>query len=709
MPSSFHSLLYTIPQAIGNALLAQRRSAFMWCVVAFAAGIILYFSFDAEPSLGLLGAGLVAVTNAALLLRKKLAYRIICVGLICLVAGMFMATWHTARQGTIVLERALLPKTISGTIEAIEFLPTGQRITLSDVVIDTIDADSTPAKVRLSMRAKNLADLSVGMRISLRAGLLPPMGPILRGGFDFARYFYFRGIGAVGYGMNPITIEKPADIHGFWAWWEDARVKLTKRIRAALSPEHAAIASGLITGDDAGISNESYEALKAANLLHIIAISGSHMVVIAGVVFFSMRMVLLLIPAIGQRVVAKQIAAAITMVAISAYLCITGVDISALRAYIMAMLVLLSVLAAREVQPMRALLMTAAIMLMYDPSDMLEPGFQLSFAATMAMLAVAQAAWVRDRNRGEHSIAGRMLYALPWLALISMIAEWVTAPLVMHMFNQFSVYGIVSNMIAGPVVSFLIMPAVALFFVLLPLGLDGVALSLLDVGIGFLLDVSRMVAGWEGALRYVPSQPAWAMAVYALALAFLCLWHGRLRLLAIPVMVACTMSFMLVKFPVMIVSQDMRHVVLFENGMPYLAHGRNYAMVPEMLAHAMGQETLLPMPVSDRWHCEGKSRTLRCIWRTDAKRVLFDFTWDKSGSVCELAHKENATMLITDAYGVRCDELDHLRVLTPYDRRTHGAYSWWPDTSGWQVLTTRMIQGNRPWNNLRSPNKPQRR
>lgn len=544
---------------------------------------------------------------------------------------------------------------------------------------------------------RSLPQLDIGSRIALRAGLLPPMGPILKGGFDFSRYFYFRGIGAVGYGMGKITVLESPTLSGFWQFWEHARLKLSTRIRAQMIPEHAAIATGLITGDDSAITPKSYDALKAANLLHIIAISGSHMVVIAGVVFVMLRLLFLAIPRFGLSVQAKQLAAGGTILAISAYLCVTGVDISALRAYIMMMLLLVAVLVARSMQPVRALMITALIMLLADPSDLFEPGFQLSFAATLAMIAIAQTALLRDESRSGASLVKRWLSALPYLLLISLIAEWVTAPLVMYMFNQFAPYGTIANMVAGPVVSLIIMPAVALFFVLLPLGIDTVALRFLDAGIGLLLDVAHMTASWPGSLQYVPSQPAWAMAVYGLALAWVCLWHGRGRWLALPVMVLATLSFMLVRSPDMVVSQDMRHVVLRVNGVPTLAQGRHYAMVPEMLANAMGMAKLGYTPTSEHWSCSGKARTRRCVWHAPEHIVFFDFTWDKSGAVCDEARAAGADMLITDAYNIRCK---HLRQIGPYDRRKNGAYSWWfgtPDT----LQTTRMIQGDRPWSTLK--------
>jgi competence protein ComEC len=699
MPTAFH-IYQSLIARISQAFAYQRPQALKWAVIAFASGIAIYFALPSEPATNIVALVTVISAAYAVLMKRTPALRGVLVALSLVLFGLFWASWHTARIDTLMLKRSISPREITGVIEEIEFLKTGQRLTLNHVSVTRLPAEETPYKIRLSMRAKKMPDLKIGMKISLNAGLLPPMGPILKGGFDFSRYFYFRGIGAVGYGLNPIKILSGAQTDGFFPFWQNVRHGLSANIREHMSPDHAAVATGLITGDDSAISKRLYEDLRAANLLHIIAISGSHMVVVAGVMFVTARMVLLLIPGFGLSMRAKKLAAFLTLVAISAYLLVTGIEISALRAYVMMVLILFAVLLGREVRPMRSLMLTAAIMLLYDPSDLLEPGFQLSFAATMAMIAVAEPVIIRFLTRDSTSMIGNWLTALPWIMLISIVAEWVTAPLVLYMFNQFAPYGMLSNMLAGPVVSILIMPAVAVYFLLVPLGLEFIALGVLDIGIGLLLSIARLIASWPGSLQFLPSQPGIAMAIYGLGLVFLCLWKGKARWFAVPIMIASTLSFIWVRPPDLVISQNMRHVMIRIEGEASLAQGRNYAMIPKMLANAMGYYKLPHTKASEAWQCEGKARERRCVLRAFNRVMLFDFTWDKSGVVCDMAAEVKAQILITDAYGIKCKSLKNLEIINPYDRRKNGAYSWWFDPDK-KRSTTRIIQGERAWSTLR--------
>lgn len=698
MPNVFHVFLQSIRQGVW----AQRPYLLQWSVVAFAAGIALYFALPKVPPLSVAGAAVAFSLTFTLLVRNKIWLRYIAMTGSLVLFGLFYANWHGVSQGTIMLKKNLSPREVSGVVEEIEFLKTGERVTLHDVRIKGLAPKETPQRVRLSMRAKKLADIEVGMRINLRAGLVPPAGPILAGGFDFARYFYFRGIGAVGYGLNPIVIVQQAETQNWWAFWQKLRHQLSENIRARMPASHAAIATGLITGDDSAISKDIYEDLRAANLLHIIAISGSHMVVIAGVAFLLFRLLFFAIPGFGLRITAKKLAALLTLVMITAYLLITGVEISALRAYVMMVLILFAVLFNRAVRPMRALMITAGLMLLYDPSDLMEPGFQLSFAATMAMIAVAEPAFLRLIQRDEPSVLLSALYSLPWIMLVSLVAEWVTAPLVLYMFNQFAPYGMLANMMAGPVVSVLIMPAVALYFLSVPFGIESLALQWLDWGISLLLLIAKWVAGFAYSIQFLPSQPGVFIALYALALAFLCLWHGRAKWLAIPVMLVASFSFILVRSPDLVVSPDMRHIVANIDGQPYLLNGRNYALTPTMLAHAMGEDKLPYAKPSDAFMCEGKGRMRRCILRIKKQVILFDFTWDKSEAVCDLAKELQANLLITNAFGIRCKTQKNLMVINPYHRRIHGAYSWWFNDAGHveKQLTTRDFTGGRVWSSL---------
>jgi competence protein ComEC len=662
----------------------------LWVAVLFAAGCALYFTLPSEPSPYSLFAGF-ALIPFALQARRK-AWHMRAMLLLALLLVCFGAAWakfSADNHAPVMLERGLYPRPIEGVVEALEFLPTGIRITLAEVRIADWPEAKTPERVRLSLRVRAIPDVEVGARVQLRAGLLPPMGPILRGSFDFSRYFYFRDIGAVGYGLMPLTILEKAEPNGFLGFWQKARHHLTRDIRATLPGVEGAIASGLITGDDAAITPATYETLRATNLLHIIAISGAHMVVIGGVVFVALRLLFLTMPRFGLTPRAKQLAAAITLIALTAYLLITGVDISATRAYIMMALLLLSVMALREVQPMYSLALTAIIMLLYHPSDILEPGFQLSFAATMAMIAVVASQWKRGVSDLRLRMARLPFHAIAMFLLFSISAELATMPLVMGMFNQFAPYGVLANFVVGPIVTLVIMPAVALYFVLLPFGVQAVALKLMALGIQGMLAVAEEIASWPSALLFFPSPPAWAIGCYVLGLCWVCIWQTRMRWLGMVPMLAVLASMPFTKLPDMVVSADARYLAFrTEQGMT-LAQGRASSMVPKLLANALGESTLLTLPRSAQ-QCE----LGMCIYESAYGRILYQRKYAGELDQCAEAKKHEAVLLVTLRSRLRCPDVF---VINANDRRAQGAYALTKTENFWEIETTRDFQGVRPW------------
>ena len=145
-----------------------------------------------------------------------------------------------------------------------------------------------------------LAGLQPGAAVRLRATLMPPAEPALPGDYDFGRQAWFAGIGAVGYAMSPPSIdaaagEVPRDL-ALWAGVQRLRQAIGARIAAALPGETGAIATALITGERGGISEATNDAFRDSGILHILSISGFHMAIMAGSVFFIVRLGLAAVP-----------------------------------------------------------------------------------------------------------------------------------------------------------------------------------------------------------------------------------------------------------------------------------------------------------------------------------------------------------------------------------------------------------------------------
>jgi competence protein ComEC len=274
-----------------------------WLPVAFGTGIILYFAADREP---FLWAGIVMTVIAValcILARERALAWPVTIAAAALAFGFTLATWKTARIAHPVLSAPAFNVTLSGYVERREERERSDRIVIRVHSMSGARPDIKLERVRVSVR-KGMAP-QVAAFVELRARLNPPLSPLRPGGYDFARDHYFQQLGATGFVLGPIRQVTPPEPPGLWLRYAAAigslRDAIDARIRAALPGDKGAIASALITGKRDAISSPVNEAMYVSSLAHVLSISGYHMAVVAGVVFFVIRAGLALFPAVASR------------------------------------------------------------------------------------------------------------------------------------------------------------------------------------------------------------------------------------------------------------------------------------------------------------------------------------------------------------------------------------------------------------------------
>ncbi len=661
---------------------------FLWVPVCFAAGIALYYALPSEPSAWLFP--LLGAISLIVLIAMRGRYVAPLLAASLLLIGASWADLRASSHPPIVLNEALSPRLVTGIVRDIERIERGVRLTIDRPKIEDLAADATPTRIRLSVKFKKDAAFEIppiGAKLSIRAGLLPAMGPALPEGFDFARYFYARDIGAIGFGLPPWQLHEAAapisDAEHFWSW----RARLTDRIVKTLGPQTGGIAAGLITGDARAIAEADFESLRASNLYHIIAISGEHMVVIAGVIFISLRLLLLLLPKRwALRPQGKSIAAFITLALVTVYLFVTGLPISAVRAYLMIALVLLAVIARRAVDGLRSLAIAAILILLYDPASLLEPGFQLSFAATLAILALVESRLHRlapNRERGLWQRIGQLLLTM---LLVSVVAEAATTPLAISMFNNMSLYGVLANSLATPLVSLVLMPLVALFFILLPLGLESIALTLLDHGITALLALAHAVSSLPYAQIFLPSLPWFGLALFGVGLLWLCLWHTRVRRFGLVAMGLGMASLLTVDLPDILIGGGMKQIAFRGDAGYVLARGRANAMIPELWANGLGYKQL-PKAQAPAWRCDA----MGCVAQVMGQLIALPSDMAAMPEDCA-----QARMVITAHTVTPCRQGTAVVDIATFASSNVLAV-WMNAKGGMRVESSADWQGDRPW------------
>lgn len=509
----------------------QMTRFFLWVPVWLGLGISFYFSVSEEPGPAQVAvAAAVALSAAALIVRGGDLPRVLGWAPLLVALGFLLAVGR-AHQVAAPKLGAPYYGPVEGRVVRIDRSASNvPRVTLAEPWLNGVSDAQTPELVRVALHGE-IAGTRVqpGARIALTANLSPPAGPVEPGGFDFQRKAWFDRLGGVGYSRAPPMLAVAPGKTGWRAQVFAWRVALADRLRVALPGQRGAFAAAILVGDRSTIDPARLEDLRRSNLAHLLAISGLHMGLLTGFVFGVIRFGVACIPSLALRWPSKKIAAVVALLAGAAYLVLSGANVATQRAFVMVAVMLLAVLFDRAAITLRAVALAAVIILVLRPESLTEPGFQMSFAATTALVAsfetLNRTAYWRAMQRG------RWRWMAPVLSLLmaSSIAAAATAPVAAFHFNRIAQYGLIANLASVPVMGTVVMPAGVIAAVLAPFGMAGPALWVMGQGIGWILAVAQWVAGLDGAVTRIPSAPAGVLALAMGGLLFVTIWRGRAR------------------------------------------------------------------------------------------------------------------------------------------------------------------------------------
>ncbi len=659
--------------AASNVLQGQRGNLFPWVPVFLGAGIGTYFSLKTEPAAAAI-AGLAAAAlllGACALMRRPMAFLFWVPAL--LAAGICLAFARTHLVAAPVLDfRYYGP--VEGRIVAIDRSPTDAlRLTLDQVRLDRVAPADTPAKVRISL--KGSTDIQQpGSRVMTTAHLLPPQGPVEPGGFDFRRHAWFKQLGGLGYTRISVLL---AEAPGSGKPVERLRRSLARYLQTRLPGESGGFAAAVTAGDRSGVGEETLTALRQSNLAHLLAISGLHMGLLTGFVFASLRTLMCLVPWAALRWPVKKLAAAAALAAGSGYLLLSGGNVATERAFVMVAVMFGAVLLNRRAITLRAVAVAALIVLLRRPESLLSPGFQMSFAATAALVAAFAA--LRD---GEVPLGPRWLRPLLALVLSSAVAGAATAPFAAAHFNTIPHYGLLANLLSVPVMGTVVIPAAVLALALAPLGLEWIGLTVMQWGMEWILWVARTVSGFDGSVSHVAAPGPRVLPLLAAGFVFAVVWQGRLRLVGLT---ACAAAFGLWSMA------ERPHILIADSG------GLVGVMGPEgrALSRAKAQAFIAgvwlendgdpePQPAAAaRW--AGGLDGL-AVWKGNRFRLVHAPGMRKLSSVSNCSGTD--IIVTTVAGGGDC------LLLTPEVMRQTGSIAL---TRSGAFLTARETAGDRPW------------
>lgn len=425
----------------------------------------------------------------------------------------------------------------------------------------------SPTIVQLVARSSHRV-FRIGEPITGRARLSSPSGPVFPGGYDFSMAAMRNQIGAYGFFYGkPLRPTTPMlDELGLKTKLQIAmngvRSEIGYRIRQELDGDAAAIASALIVSDRRAISKNAVNSLRASGLAHVLAISGLHMVLASGTFFFALRFLLSLSPTLVQSFPVKKIAASGAIIAASSYLAISGAPISAQRAWIMLVIILVAVLMDRPAITLRNVAIAAIIITITSPSAVMTPGFQMSFSAAAALIVV-YTGWANvakmDANSKGLIFAGlvsvfRFVMGLAATAIIAGLATGIFA--VQH-FHQFAGYGVLGNVLAMPIVTLLVIPLALISVLLMPFSLEAGPLVLLGWSIEMVVVIAQWVANLGSNIAFGKPSATVSLLASAGFVIFICL-RSKLRYTGLAMIAISVLGLFLFKpiIPDILISED---------------------------------------------------------------------------------------------------------------------------------------------------------
>jgi len=511
--------------------LEERERWLLWGPVLVVAGAAAYFASPQEPVPWIAGSGAVLAGLGAYLSRRRsesIAVLLLAVCAFC--AGFQLANSRALEVAGPVLDRASRAVEIVATIRTVEQRESRARLLLDPIPARNTEAIAALSHVRISLARRHAETLAPGMVIAVRAVLEPPGRPTLPGGFDFRRWAWFQQISATGYAVGTPVVDPSVEEAGPAVLLSRLRAAIGDRVRAALPGETGDIAVALITGDRSGLSEDSLRAMRDSGLAHLLAISGLHLGLVAMTVFFVVRFSLTTVEWLALRYPVKKIAAVTALVVSFLYLLISGASVPTQRAFIMTGLVLVAVLLDRQAISMRLVALAAVVVVALHPEATVGAGFQMSFAAVIALVAVYETKARHLFNTGaDHGPGTRILHYAGGVLLTTAIASVATMPFALHHFGRIATLGILPNLIAVPLMAFLVMPAALAALLFMPFGLEAPFLFAMGWGIETILAIAHTVAGWDAAHLTMPNLDGPALALIAAGGLWMAIWRRRWR------------------------------------------------------------------------------------------------------------------------------------------------------------------------------------
>ncbi len=679
--------------SIIDLLVEEYRRWILWTPVFLGTGIGVYFWLPFEPRLFHTFIGLL-ISGAFAWFSRDRPLAFLCFMAITLVfTGATIGSIRTLSVQHTILEREVGPTRVEGQVTRIEKRKNGIRLLIEKPTIAALPVHKRPERIRITVGTETGETISPGDWIEFFGVLRPPNPPVTPTAFDFQRFLYFQQIGATGfsYGLPAVTHRPSISQTSFSTGVQYIRTLIRIRISETLEGTPGAVASALIIGDRGAIPQEVRDSMRDAGLAHLLAISGLHVGLIAGFVFFSTRAILALSPHIALRFPIKSIAAVAGIAAAIAYTVLAGSPVPTLRACAMLILVFSAIIIGRRGISLRLVALAATVILVFRPESLVGASFQLSFAAVTALVASYEFLNNYYGKRWKNSgFMMRLLMYLGGIALTTVIASTATAPFAIFHFHHLATYGQISNLIAVPVTALWVMPCALLSLLLMPMGLEWIGLVPMGWGIEVVLFSAKTFGEFPGNVQLVPTVSLASLILVSIGGIWICLWSKRWRMAGILPIIAGLVTAFITPAADLIVAPNGK-LIGINTGHELIVAG------PEASSHRFVKNVWLEtvgLPASrmaNAKHPDVRCDTVGCIYQRNGREV--SLVWHEAALLEDCWHAD----VIVSTVPIRQACPKPTVLIDWFDVWRNGAHALYLNAESVDIVSSRDIRGSRPW------------
>ena len=481
----------------------ESHDLFLWApfIVAFAAA--LYFVMPVEPNIT--HPVLAFVSGVIILLFGKMNF-ILRAAVLFLCGFLYAAVYTQTIIHTPILKHDLREVDITATVTDIDVSTEKQRLLLSVPGHDLNLNTDKNVNIKLTITGDD-AIPNVGDVLRAKVAVFPPARMEAPETFDYARWSYFHELTATGFFMDYKILNHDTDIN----------INGTRNF--IHDKANSFLTDGLVLGYKNSVPKIDKDVWTIAGVGHIWSISGFHMTLIGGWLFAFFYFICRCIGFVTRRVPARIVATICAWVVLFLYVCISGMSVATMRAFLMTSLLFLALLLGRNALSMRNICIAFLILFIINPHFVMQSGFQLSFAAIFGLI------WFFGDKKfdiSNQSIIGKVRTWIYVAAMTSIIATLFTLPFIAAHFSSVPLYSLIGNLVLLPIFSMAIMPLVLLGTVSAVFGSHWLLNVAMDI-YNWSLHLATIIANLPLANLNMPHISNTAFAIFILAFVFLIL------------------------------------------------------------------------------------------------------------------------------------------------------------------------------------------